>query len=62
MTSNEPATAQPPVADAAVEESEVRHRLALRDYGILLAFVALFVGLALATDTFFTERNLTQHS
>jgi ribose transport system permease protein len=59
MTPDQTATAPEPVADAAAEESEVRHRLALRDYGILLAFLALFAGLALSTDTFFTERNLT---
>jgi ribose transport system permease protein len=59
MTPNETAAAPAPGADAMTEETEVRHRLALRDYGILLAFLALFLGLALATDTFLTERNLT---
>jgi ribose transport system permease protein len=59
MTPNETATAPGTVAEPAKEEREVRHRLALRDYGIVLAFVAMFVGLAVATDTFFTERNLT---
>jgi ribose transport system permease protein len=29
----------------------------LRDYGIVIAFVALFLTLSLATDTFFTQRN-----
>jgi ribose transport system permease protein len=59
MTPNETAAAPAPAADAATEETEVRHRLALRDYGILLAFLALFLGLAFTTDTFLTERNLT---
>src|SRR5207253_4046578 len=30
----------------------------IRDSGFLLVFVALFVGLSLATDTFFSQRNL----
>jgi ribose transport system permease protein len=35
-----------------------RRRVEVRDFGIVIAFVALCVGLALATDTFFTDRNI----
>jgi ribose transport system permease protein len=35
-----------------------RRRVEVRDYGIVIAFLALCVGLALATDTFFTDRNI----
>jgi ribose transport system permease protein len=35
-----------------------RRRVEVRDFGIVIAFLALCVGLALATDTFFTDRNI----
>jgi ribose transport system permease protein len=44
-------------APVAVERA-ARRRVELRDFGIVLAFVALVVALTLATDTFLTERNI----
>ena len=46
---------EPQVPDAAARR---RPGVILRDYGIVLSFIALFVGLSLATSTFLTERNL----
>lgn len=43
---------------AAAERGRSWRRFELRDLGIVLAFVALFVGLAVATDPFLTQRNL----
>jgi ribose transport system permease protein len=44
---------------AAAAATQRRRRLfEIRDIGIVLAFVALFVGLSIATDTFLTQRNL----
>ena len=44
-------------APVAVERA-ARRRVEVRDFGIVLAFVALVVALSLATDTFFTTRNI----
>jgi ribose transport system permease protein len=47
------------VAAPEAADPEKRRRLfEIRDLGILLAFVALFVALSVATDTFLTQRNL----
>lgn len=45
-------------AAAAATSRATERRFEVRDLGIVLAFLALFVVLSLATDTFFTERNL----
>jgi ribose transport system permease protein len=47
-----------PVAAPAAAESGTRRRLELRDYGIVISFIALFVALSIATSTFLQERNL----
>jgi ribose transport system permease protein len=46
--------------EAAVEAATpgARRRFEIRDLGIVMAFVALFVALSVATDTFLTQRNL----
>ena len=44
-------------APVAVERA-ARRRVEVRDFGIVLAFLALIIGLSLATDTFFTDRNI----
>jgi len=44
-------------APVAVERA-ARRRVEVRDFGIVLAFLALIIGLSLATDTFFTTRNI----
>lgn len=56
MSTATTATGAPPpgAGDAGPKE----RRFELRDLGIVPAFVALFVGLSLATDTFLTQRNL----
>jgi ribose transport system permease protein len=52
------------MSDAAAETAPVaveraaKRRVEFRDLGIVLAFLALVVGLSIATDTFLTERNL----
>ena len=53
MSSDAPAE----MAPAAVERV-ARRRVEVRDFGIVLAFAALFIGLSLATSTFLTDRNL----
>ncbi|HWV87884.1 MAG TPA: ABC transporter permease [Capillimicrobium sp.] len=50
-TTTEPPAAVPPA-------SRARRGLIVRDYGIVLCFVALFIALSLSTSTFLTERNL----
>lgn len=45
-------------APGAADPERRKRRFEVRDLGILLAFVALFVGLSVATDTFLTQRNL----
>jgi ribose transport system permease protein len=47
-----------PDAAPEVVERRWRRRIEVRDFGIVFAFVALFIGLSVATDTFFTQRNL----
>jgi ribose transport system permease protein len=47
-----------PAAAPAAAESGTRRRLELRDYGIVISFIALFVALSIATSTFLQERNL----
>jgi ribose transport system permease protein len=44
--------------ETAVAPVARRRRVEVRDFGIVIAFLALCVGLALATDTFFTDRNI----
>jgi ribose transport system permease protein len=44
-------------APAPAEQAE-RRRVEIRDFGIVLAFVAMVIGLSIATDTFFTDRNI----
>ena len=44
-------------AVAAAAEAR-RRRFEIRDLGIVLAFLALFIALSIATDTFLTQRNL----
>jgi ribose transport system permease protein len=44
-------------APAPVERA-ARRRVEIRDFGIVLAFVAMVIGLSIATDTFFTSRNI----
>jgi ribose transport system permease protein len=44
-------------APVPVERAE-RRRVEIRDFGIVLAFVAMVIGLSIATDTFFTDRNI----
>jgi ribose transport system permease protein len=44
-------------APAPAEKAE-RRRVEIRDFGIVLAFVAMVIGLSIATDTFFTDRNI----
>jgi ribose transport system permease protein len=46
------------VAVEAAATGAARRRFELRDLGIVIAFVALFLALSVATDTFFTQRNL----
>jgi ribose transport system permease protein len=46
------------VAVEAAATGAAQRRFELRDLGIVIAFVALFLALSLATDTFFTQRNL----
>jgi ribose transport system permease protein len=50
-------TAATETAPVAVERA-ARRRVEVRDFGIVLAFVVLVVALSLATDTFFTTRNI----
>jgi len=45
-------------AAVAATSRATERRFEVRDLGIVLAFLALFVALSLATDTFFTQRNL----
>ena len=45
-------------AGAATAERRGRRRFEVRDLGILLAFLGLFVALSVATDRFLTQRNL----
>lgn len=45
-------------AAAAATSRATQCRFEVRDLGIVLAFLALFVGLSVATDTFLTQRNL----
>lgn len=49
-------TATQPDASPAVQPR--RRRFEVRDLGIVIAFLALFVALSAATDTFLTQRNL----
>jgi ribose transport system permease protein len=48
--------AAPATVPAAAQER--RRRFEVRDLGIVLAFVALFIALSIATNTFLTQRNL----
>lgn len=45
-------------APAVAVEQRRRRLFEVRDLGIVLAFVAMFIALSVATDTFLTERNL----
>jgi ribose transport system permease protein len=52
-------TASPPSSSRSTTVSPHRRRIsALRDYGIVFSFVALFGALAVSTDAFLTPRNL----
>jgi ribose transport system permease protein len=51
-------TTESATAPAPAAVAQRRRLFEIRDLGIVLAFVTMFIGLSVATDTFLTERNL----